>query len=144
MVKANPLPAPRVLLVEDSLPVRKRIRSLIEESGPVEIVGEAASVTDALAQFRAHQPEVVVLDLQLVDGTAYAVLQEIKETQPACVVIVLTNLAIAECRERCRTLGADFFFNKSTEFDRVPEVLARWQQPADSTRNSIPGDCASK
>jgi len=114
----------RVLLVEDSLPVRRRIRSLIEESGPVKIVGEAATTLRARELFHEHAPEVVVLDLQLEDGTSYAILKEIKQAQPACVVLVLTSFAILECREICRASGADFFFDKSKEFERVPEVLA--------------------
>ncbi len=114
----------RVLLVEDSLPVRQRIRSLIEESGPATIVGEAGTATAALALFRHHQPAAVVLDLHLAEGTGYAVLEEIKQTHPACEVIVLTNFAIPESRERCRLLGADHFFEKSRDFERVPAVLA--------------------
>jgi len=114
----------RVLLVEDSLPVRRRIRSLIEESGPVVVVGEAETTFLARALFYKHRPEVVVLDLQLQDGTSYSILREIKQTHPTCKVIVLTNFAIPECRETCRASGADFFFDKSKEFERVPEVLA--------------------
>ena len=117
--------AVRVLLVEDSLPVRSRIRSLIEEFGPVEIVGETGTAAGALALFHKHRPEAIVLDLQLADGTASPVLLQVKQSHPSCVVIVLTNFAIPECREHCRQLGADHFFDKSTEFERVPEVLAK-------------------
>ncbi len=114
----------RVLLVEDSLPVRQRIRSLIEESLPVTIVGEASSAAAALELFREHQPDAVVLDLYLAGGTGYSVLEEMKQTQPGCEVIVLTNFAIPESRERCRVLGADHFLEKSMDFERVPGVLA--------------------
>ena len=115
--------AVRVLLVEDSLPVRQRIRSLIEESGPVVIVGEASTADAALALFREHEPDAVVLDLNLADGDGCAVLAEIKRARPGCVVMVLTNFVIAESRDLCRKLGADYFFDKSREFERVPEVL---------------------
>jgi len=116
--------AVRVLLVEDSLPVRQRIRSLIEESGHGTVVGEAGSVAYALALFRTLEPDVVVLDLHLAEGSGYTVLEEIKQTHPDCEVIVLTNFAIPEYQERCRALGADHFFEKSTDFERVPGVLA--------------------
>lgn len=115
----------RVLLVEDSLPVRERIRSLIEESGRAEIVGEAGTVAGALARFHQHQPDAVVLDLNLAARDGCEVLMEIKRTRPACVVIVLTNFATPECRESCLKLGADHFFDKSREFERVTEVLAK-------------------
>lgn len=115
--------AVRVLLVEDSLPVRRRIRGLIEELSPVDIVGEAGTVAAALALFREHQPDAVVLDLNLADGDGIAVLTEIKRARRACVVIVQTNFVIPECREFCLKLGADHFFDKAREFERVPEVL---------------------
>lgn len=115
----------RVLLVEDSLPVRQRIRSLIEESGTAEVVGEAGSVPNAIAQFRDQQPDVVVLDLHLEQGDGYTVLAEIKRVRPVCVVIVLTSFSAPEDRTRCLRAGANFFFDKTMEFGRVPEVLGR-------------------
>ncbi|MFN0079627.1 MAG: response regulator [Prosthecobacter sp.] len=114
----------RVLLVEDSVPVRQRIRSLIEESCPVEIVGETGSASTALALFQVHQPHAVVLDLNLAEGDGVQVLATIKRSHPACVVVVLTNFDIPESRGQCVWLGADHFFHKSSEFERVPEVLA--------------------
>ena len=115
----------RVLLVEDSLPIRSRIRSLIEESVPVvTIVGEAADANRAISLFQEHLPDAVVLDLHLEGSTGYTVLEEIKRRHPVCVVIILTSFAIPECRARCFHLGADYFFEKSTEFERVPETLA--------------------
>ena len=123
-----------VLLVEDSLPIRQRIRSLIEESGHGTVVGEAGSVAYALALFRTLEPDVVVLDLHLAEGEGYIVLKEIKQTHPDCEVIVLTNFAIPEYRERCRALGADHFFEKSKDFERVPGVLAGMRR---STKHEI-------
>lgn len=126
--EAEPVKKPRavrVLLVEDSLPVRERLRSLIEESGPVEIVGEAATVDGAIMLFRQQRPDAVVLDLNLIDGNGGVVLTTIKRLRPACVVLVLTNFAIPGCREACLQLGADYFFDKFREFERVPEVLSK-------------------
>ena len=120
----------RVMLVEDSLPVRERLRSLLEESGTVVIVAEASTVDGAIMLFRQQQPDAVVLDLNLTDGNGGVVLTTIKRLRPACVVLVLTNFAIPGCREACLKLGADYFFDKFHEFERVPEVLATLKSPA--------------
>ena len=114
---------PRVALIEDSLPIRQRLKSLIEESGSAVVVGESSTVAGALDLVRTLAPGAVVLDLQLADGTGYAVLTEIKRSHPACVVIVMTNFARDEYRERCRALGADHFLEKSNEFEQVPVLL---------------------
>ncbi|MEO6970559.1 MAG: response regulator transcription factor [Chthoniobacterales bacterium] len=124
----------RVLLIEDSMPVRGRIRSMIEEIGGMEIVGAASSVVEALALFIEHRPDAVVLDLYLKGGNAFAVLTEFKRSHPACVVIVLTNFATLETRQHCLKLGADYFFEKNQEFERVPEVLAELYRSRSETR----------
>lgn len=121
-VRARPR-ALRVMIVEDSPPVRMRIRSMIEESGTADIIGEADSIIRALALFHEHHPEAVVLDLRLPDGKSFPVLAEIKRTDPACLVMVLTNEDNAENRARCLQMGADYILKKSREFERVPEVL---------------------
>jgi len=115
---------PRVLLVEDSLPIRQRLHSLVTESGLARVVAEASSVTVALAEFERVAPDAVVLDLRLTDGTGYVLLDAIKRSRPSCKVIVMTNFAEPETRERCLQQGADHFLEKSTDFELVPALLA--------------------
>ena len=115
---------PRVLLVEDSVPIRERLREMIEDMGQATVVGEADSVAHARALFGQHAPDAVVLDLQLTDGTSYQLLEEFKRSRPDCVVMVLTNFAVPAYRERCVALGADHFFEKSAEFECVVKVLS--------------------
>ena len=119
-------PPLRLILVEDSLPVRQRVRSLIEEAVPVEIVGEATTVTEARALFAERKADAVILDLYLADGSGFDLVIDCKRALPDCLLVILTSFAIRETRERCLELGADFFFEKSREFERVPEVLAEW------------------
>ena len=140
-VRMNQEKPVRVLLVEDSAPVRRRIRSLIEESGAVEIVGEAGTLAASRVLFREREPQAVVLDLQLEDGTSYDLLLEIKRTRPACVVIVLTSFPMPECRRCCLESGADYFFDKSREFERVPEVLAELRRSPRSQLSNRKSDC---
>lgn len=120
-----PTPRLRVMLVEDSLPIRQRIKSLIEESNGLSVIGETSTVAGALALLARQAPDAAVLDLQLADGTGYSVLEEIKRNWPQCAVLVMTNFAIPEYRERCRALGADYFLEKSTDFEQVRSLLER-------------------
>lgn len=120
----------RVLIVDATPRLRDHIRVLIEESPGAEIVGEAGTSVEALASFRGTTPDVVVLDVDLPGGGGHAVLNVIKQTRPETVVIVLTMLRIAICRERCLALGADYYFDKSTEFERIPGVLSLLRRAA--------------
>jgi two-component system, NarL family, response regulator DesR len=114
----------RVLLTDDSTPVRDRLRSLLNEQGSIQIVGEAASGEEALSLFAQHRPDALVLDIQLPDMSGIEVLRHIKRCAPHCTVVVLTNFAEAIYRQECHRHGADCFLHKNTEFDKVPEVLA--------------------
>ena len=108
--------------------MRKRIRSLIEESCSVEVVGEVGSVAAAVFLLHSNPVDAVVLDLHLWDGDGGAVLTKAKTTYPSCVVIVLTSFSDATDRIRCLNLGADYFFDKTKEFERVPTVLANLER----------------
>lgn len=120
--------AVRVLLVDASAVVRQRVHSLIEESGSVEIVGEADTAAGALALFHQHLPDAVVMDMNMENGNGFKALQAMKSLRPACVVAVLTSMVTTDFREACLELGADHFFDKSREFELVPEVLAALRQ----------------
>jgi len=116
-------PSISVLLVEDFAPIRHRMSSLISGHPGIEVVGEAADAAGALRQFALCRPDVVVLDIQLPDGSGIDVLRTIKASSPDCVVIMLTSHADEAYREACQRAGADHFFQKETEFEKVPATI---------------------
>jgi DNA-binding NarL/FixJ family response regulator len=113
----------RIFIVDDSLIVRERLVSLIAELPRVEIVGEADLAFEAIPRIRNLRPDVVVLDISMPGGSGMHVLDDLKrDPHPPCV-IMLTNFAHPQYREKCSQLGADHFFDKSTEFEKVVEVI---------------------
>ena len=60
---------------------------------------------------------MVILDLFLAEGSGIGVLVELAREQVGLPIIVLTNYATADIRERCRALGAVALFDKSRELD---------------------------
>jgi DNA-binding NarL/FixJ family response regulator len=112
-----------VLVVEDSAIVRERICDLLNEEPHLQVIGQASDVAEALARFEELRPQAVVLDYRLPDGNGLQVLRHVKQAAPWCVVIMLTNLREDMFGEICRASGADHFFHKATEFERVAEVL---------------------
>ena len=113
-----------VLIVDDSEMVRKRLRALVDDVAGVRVVGEAGGLGEARAALEAVRPDVVVLDLRLGDGSGLELLREMGPCRLAPRVIVLSNEAWPQYRRECMTAGADWFFDKTAEFHRVPEVLA--------------------
>lgn len=116
----------RVVLVEDSPIIRARLAETLSEIPNLEIVGQAESESDALSLLDAGGWDAVVLDLQLRQGTGLGVLRKLKQGgRPSnSKIIVFTNYAFPQYRDRSISFGADFFFDKAREFHRVRDVLA--------------------
>lgn len=115
----------RVVIVEDSAIIRARLAETLSEIPNLEIAGQAETEAEALALLRQGDWNAVVLDLQLKQGTGLGVLKILgRESRPAhAKIIVFTNYAFPQYRDRSMLLGADYFFDKAREFHRVREVL---------------------
>ena len=120
-----------VFIVDDSPVVRERLVTMISELPNVEIVGQADIAFEAINSIRRLRPSIVVLDISMPGGSGMYVLESIKKDPPGPLVIMLTNFAHDQYRKKCLQLGADFFFDKSTEFERVTEVLKRFAPRSD-------------
>jgi two-component system, NarL family, response regulator DevR len=83
----------RVMLVDDHEVVRKGLRSLIESAADLEVVAEAASVAEAIRQAHESQPDVVVMDVRLPDGSGIEAARDIRAGRQATRVLMLTSYA---------------------------------------------------
>ena len=89
-----------------------------------------AAAADAIRQIQKLRPAVIVLDISMPGGNGLSVLQEIRRVDTAATVIMLTNFAQEQYRQKCLTLGADYFFDKSSEFDQVRVILEQMDAPS--------------
>lgn len=112
-----------VAIVDDSLPLQKRLAALIPHDGSAEVIAFASTVFDAIQLVWDRSPDVVVLDFQLKEGTALDVLEGIADKAPHPLVIVLTNYPEPIYRSKCLEAGAFRFLDKSTEFDKLTETI---------------------
>ncbi len=115
----------RVLLVDDSEVIRSRVRARLSSVAGVEVLGEATDAESALRELTERQPDIVVLDLLMPGGGGTRVLEGMTKTSGRPVVIVFTNFPYPEYRTRCAELGADYFFDKTADHERLPELIGR-------------------
>ena len=113
----------QVYLVEDSDLIRERLDSMLGGLPGIEVVGHAATAADAIAALPQLKPDVAVLDIKLKAGTGIDVLRAIRHRMPALDMIVLTNYATDEYRKRCLEAGAEYFLDKTNEFDQLAVIL---------------------
>ncbi len=118
----------KVLIVDDSAIVRERLKAMLSEIMELENISQAKDSLEAISSFQKLHPEVVLLDILMPGGSGIDVLEKIKKSSRPPLVIVLTNYPYSQYRRKCIDAGADFFFDKSTEFDKVTEVLKQWSQ----------------
>ncbi len=111
--------------MDDSALVRARLALLVREVVGVRVVDEAGNGDEALAVARASRADLVVLDMHMPGTNGFVTLPRLKALRPPPVVMVVTNDASQRHRRRCLVLGADLFFDKSTQFDRILELIAQ-------------------
>jgi DNA-binding NarL/FixJ family response regulator len=113
----------KVLVVDDSEIMRERLKDMLSEVTEDEAIGQAKDTPEAIEMLRKLNPEVVILDIEMPGRSGIDLLREIKKSKQTPLAIVLTNQSYPQYRKMCIKAGAHFFFNKSTEFDKVARVL---------------------
>jgi DNA-binding NarL/FixJ family response regulator len=113
----------RVFIVEDSAMLRERLEKMVSAIPGAETVGHAPTARGAIAGIEASRPDVVVLDIQLEDGTGFDVMRAVRPAAPQVRFYVLTNFAHEGYRRIAEKLGARGFFDKSREFGALRDAL---------------------
>lgn len=114
----------RVLIADDSTAVADRLAELLVEEVPgAQLIGRARNVSEAIRGVQSTSPDVLILDLQMPDGSGLAVLRAVRRGHPRLQVLVCTNYPTSKYREECLNSGANFFLDKSKEFDLIPGIL---------------------
>jgi len=113
----------KVLIADDSEIIVSRLLAMFAGIQGVEIADQAGTVAEASRAAASLRPDVVILDLQMPDGNGLDVLKSMKGNSVTSTVIVLTNHAFPQYRKKCLQSGAHFFLDKSTEFEKVGELL---------------------
>lgn len=118
-----------ILIVDDNLDVRARLVDLLRRVPGVDAIGEADSLSAARRALDIRRPDVLVLDLQLLDGSGIDLLRDLRGADLPSVSIVLTHYPLTVYRRACFDLGAHYFLDKATEFERVADIAASMARP---------------
>ena len=128
----------KVIIADDSSLFVERLSDLLEEVPGIELAGHAGSVPEAVRCIREKEPDAVILDLQMPGGSGLDVLRDIRTDHPHLCVLMCTNYPDPQYREECLTAGANYFLDKSAEFEKIPAILRKllknFLQTAPATR----------
>ncbi|MDZ7832390.1 MAG: response regulator transcription factor [Desulfobacterales bacterium] len=115
----------KILIADDSGIIRDRVKAAIHGISATDQIYEASTIEDTLNRLDAVSPDVVILDLRMPDGSGTDVLKTIKAYPDPPVVIVFTSYPYPQYRRKCMDLGADYFFDKSKDFEKL-SALIEW------------------
>ena len=113
----------KVFIIDDSAIIRERLYSMISEIPDVEIAGYTGKPVEAIKAINKLVPDVAIVDIRMPGGSGIDVLKYIKKDNPDLVAIMLTNYPYPQYKKKCFEKGADYFFDKSTEFEKISGVI---------------------
>ncbi|MFA5517913.1 MAG: response regulator transcription factor [Spirochaetota bacterium] len=111
----------RVIVVDDSNIVRSRLIRMFSAEGDVDVMGLTGD--EEIDFIEKFNPDLVVLDIKLNNRSGVDILKSIKATSPGTIVAMLTNYYDQYYLNRCKELGADYFFDKSMDFEKLADLI---------------------
>lgn len=131
-------PAPRLLLVDDSVPFRERLARAIADRGLVVVT--AGNYSEAMQAAREHPPQLAVVDLRMPGRSGLELVRDLKQFDARINVLVLSGFgSIATAVEAIR-LGAVNFVSKPADADEILAAFARGDsglsEPAEISREA--------
>lgn len=115
--------ATRVLIVDDHEVVREGLRALLSRREGMEIVGMAGTVAEAIAEAQKTEPDVIVMDIRLPDGSGIEACRDIREARPDTKVIMLTSYADEEAVFASILAGAAGYVLKQTRGSVLADAI---------------------
>jgi len=119
----------RVVIADDSEILRSRLIEMLHEIEGIEVVAEAKDSREAAEAISKHHPDVVIMDIRMPGNDGIVVIETIKKgkkNKPR--IIVFTNYPYLQYRKRCMDAGADFFFYKALEFEKLVGLIKELAQ----------------
>jgi DNA-binding NarL/FixJ family response regulator len=130
----------RVIVADDSAPVRDRMVSMLREIPNVKLAAETSDVPETISLLRNLNPDVLILDIGMPGGCGLDVLDAIRAEHIQTKTLVVTNYADTEYETKALQAGALAFLNKSRDFlkaiDLVRDLAAQNQPISSDTSNS--------
>jgi CheY-like chemotaxis protein len=133
---SGPVTERRVLLIEDSAVLTRRLIDLLSEPGRVEVAAQAATQSEAVMRLQEGLFDVLVVDIELAEGNGVAVIRHARQLYPLeaqPLIVVLTNYASDFVRDHCFAAGADYFLDKMRDIALLKGVVvdghSKWTPP---------------
>lgn len=117
------------MIVDDSTVINEGLQKLLSDIDGLEIVSAAEDGLQAVTDFSNLRPDLVILDLMIPKMSGLDVLRSIRQISNDVIIIILTNYNQSYFRDLTESLGADYFLDKSAQFEKVFEICSNLINP---------------
>ena len=117
----------RALIIDDSIAMRMVLRDMLEGAGQ-QVAAEAENQEEALKAYAEHKPDVVTLDLSLVQGDGLSVLKAILQLDAKAKVVVISGNSQKKVIDMLLAAGASGFLPKPFKIDELIAAVERATQ----------------
>lgn len=108
-----------IVLADADPHFRDRLKRRLEKITGVNVVGESSDSAEVTAMILNRKPDIAILNSSLRDGSGIDVLRHIRQLMVPPTIIVVTDDPSRDNKNVYSLAGADFFFDKATEGDKI-------------------------
>lgn len=112
----------KLFIVDNSMLILIRLVNILSEIESIKVIGVANNASKAIEYITKSNPDVVILDIHLPDGNGIDILKQIKKEKKTVKVVMLTNYPESDYKKICMKEGADYFLDKSIEFEKIIDI----------------------
>jgi DNA-binding NarL/FixJ family response regulator len=118
----------KIVIADDSSLMRDRIKILLRSINHNFEMFEAEDGVEALQLIEEKEPDLAIIDIRMPDINGIEVLKKVRKMKMKTKVCMLTNYPYPQYRERCLEAGADFFFSKTEDFEKINTVITELEK----------------
>lgn len=113
----------KIVIADDHMLIREGLRQLLELDGDIEVIGEAGSGMECLSIISKKTPQVLLLDINMLDLNGLEVLTEIRKQNMPVKVLILTIHNEVEYLLRAVDIGIDGYLLKDSESSELKKAI---------------------
>lgn len=119
-------PGLKILIVDDTALIVDRLVDLLAEMESEAEILRASSYDEGIVSITEDAPDILLLDIKMPGKNGIELLADVRQKHPDMIIIMLTNMVSGYYQDLCKEIGANYFVDKSKEFESIPGIIEKY------------------